>query len=84
MSKLRAKNYKGDEPEWNAVLRHALLGEEQDAKYWKLLQSVELVSQMSTSRQILLNLRQSVPVDGGRPIIVSFGQNFFASTLTSA
>lgn len=82
VSKYRSKNYKGEDSEWQAILRWALLREEHDRKHAQTLQSVELVSQpMPKTEELALHLRQSVPMEGGKPIMVSCLKNCFAAQL---
>lgn len=72
---LKSRNYKGEDPEWNAVISWTLLGQEPLPKFSAVAKSVELVGQIVNSQNLTLVFQQSVEVAGSRPITVG-SRNF--------
>jgi len=57
---LRSPNYKGNEEEWQAILRWLLLGISPAATNQTLIKQVELVATVASDTEITLTIRQNV------------------------
>jgi len=60
VSNLRSSNYKGNEEEWQIILRWVLLGTSPSSTYQTLIEQVELVATVAADSEITLTIRQNI------------------------